>query len=68
MWDLRAYHEPENNSRTAAEQCEYDSVKQLKGSLSQRNCDDPGSYERAQFMRAISTFVATLGPVWASLA
>jgi dihydroorotate dehydrogenase (fumarate) len=32
---------------------EYASVDQLKGSLSQRNCPDPGSYERAQYMRAV---------------
>ena len=33
---------------------EYDSVAQLKGSLSQKNCPDPSSFERAQYMRAIS--------------
>jgi dihydroorotate dehydrogenase (fumarate) len=35
---------------------EYDSVAQLKGSLSQRNCPDPTTFERAQYMRAISTY------------
>jgi dihydroorotate dehydrogenase (fumarate) len=35
---------------------EYESVKQLKGSLSQKNCEDPSSFERAQYMRAISTY------------
>lgn len=38
------------------EQHEYDSVAQLKGSLSQKNCNDPSAYERAQYMRAISSF------------
>jgi dihydroorotate dehydrogenase (fumarate) len=38
------------------EQHEYESVKQLKGSLSQKNCEDPSSFERAQYMRAISTY------------
>jgi len=38
------------------EQHEYESVQQLKGSLSQKNCDDPSAFERAQYMRAISTF------------
>lgn len=38
------------------EKHEYDSVSQLKGSLSQKNCDDPSAYERAQYMRAISSF------------
>lgn len=35
---------------------EYDSVTQLKGSLSQKNCPDPGAFERAQYMKAISKF------------
>ena len=34
---------------------EYESVKQLKGSLSQINCATPGEFERAQYVRAIST-------------
>lgn len=38
------------------EQHEYESVKQLKGSLSQKNCEDPSSFERAQYMRAISSY------------
>ncbi len=38
------------------EQHEYESVRQLKGSLSQKNCADPGSFERAQYMRAISSY------------
>jgi dihydroorotate dehydrogenase (fumarate) len=33
---------------------EYESVAQLKGSLSQKNCADPSAFERAQYMRAIS--------------
>jgi dihydroorotate dehydrogenase (fumarate) len=35
---------------------EYESVTQLKGSLSQKNCEDPSTFERAQYMRAISSF------------
>ena|ERR1022692_363269 len=35
---------------------EYLSVKQLRGSLSQKNSDNPSAFERAQYMRAISTF------------
>ena len=35
---------------------EYESVTQLKGSLSQKNCADPSAFERAQYMRAISSF------------
>jgi dihydroorotate dehydrogenase (fumarate) len=32
---------------------EYESVEQLKGSLSQKNCPDPNAFERAQYMRAV---------------
>jgi dihydroorotate dehydrogenase (fumarate) len=38
------------------EEHEYDSIHQLKGSLSQKNCPDPSAYERAQYMRAISSY------------
>ena len=38
------------------EEHEYESVAQLKGSLSQQNCPDPSAFERAQYMRAISQF------------
>ena len=38
------------------EEHQYESVSQLKGSLSQRNCPDPSAFERAQYMKAISQF------------
>lgn len=38
------------------EEHEYESVNQLKGSLSQKNCEDPSAFERAQYMRAISSY------------
>ncbi len=38
------------------EEREYESVSQLKGSLSQKNCPAPGEFERAQYMRAISNY------------
>jgi dihydroorotate dehydrogenase (fumarate) len=34
----------------------YDSVEQLKGSLSQMRCPDPSAFERAQYMRAVTTY------------
>ena len=37
------------------EQHECESVEQLKGSMSQQNCLDPSAFERAQYMRAVST-------------
>jgi dihydroorotate dehydrogenase (fumarate) len=30
---------------------EYDSVEELKGSMSQQNCSDPAAFERAQYIR-----------------
>ena len=38
------------------EEHEYESVEQLKGSVSQKNCPDPSAFERAQYMRALSTY------------
>jgi len=38
------------------EEHEYESVAQLQGSMSQKNCPDPSAFERAQYMRAISSF------------
>jgi dihydroorotate dehydrogenase (fumarate) len=38
------------------EEHEYESVSQLKGSLSQKNCAEPSAFERAQYMKAISQF------------
>jgi dihydroorotate dehydrogenase (fumarate) len=34
---------------------EYDSLEQLKGSMSQMSCPDPEAFERAQYIRGIST-------------
>jgi dihydroorotate dehydrogenase (fumarate) len=33
---------------------EYDSLEQLKGSMSQSSCPDPEAFERAQYIRGIS--------------
>jgi dihydroorotate dehydrogenase (fumarate) len=38
------------------EEHEYVSVQQLRGSMSQKNSTDPSSFERAQYMRALSTY------------
>ncbi len=36
------------------EEHEYESVRQIKGSLSQKHCADPSTFERAQYMRALA--------------
>jgi dihydroorotate dehydrogenase (fumarate) len=35
---------------------EYESVAQMRGSLSQRACPHPAAFERAHYVRAISQF------------
>jgi len=49
-------HVIEKEMASWMEEHEYESVTQLKGSLSQKNCADPASFERAQYMRAISSY------------
>jgi dihydroorotate dehydrogenase (fumarate) len=39
---------------------EYDSVEELKGSMNQKNCPDPAEFERAQYLRALSTSWRTM--------
>jgi dihydroorotate dehydrogenase (fumarate) len=45
----------EREIREWLEKNEYESVKQLRGSLSQINCPDPSAFERAHYMRALQT-------------
>jgi dihydroorotate dehydrogenase (fumarate) len=35
---------------------EYESVHQMRGSMSQLRCSDPSAFERAQYMRAIKSY------------
>jgi dihydroorotate dehydrogenase (fumarate) len=37
-------------------QREYESVEQMKGSLSQINCPDPAAFERANYMKALVNY------------
>lgn len=37
---------------------EYESVAQMKGSLSQRSCPDPDAFERANYMKALTTYTS----------
>jgi dihydroorotate dehydrogenase (fumarate) len=39
------------------EEHEYESIAQLKGSLSQKNCAEPAAFERAQYMKALTGYV-----------
>ena len=40
----------------------YDSIEQLKGRMSQKNCPDPGAFERAQYIRAVAIDCARSEP------
>ena len=35
---------------------EYDSIEQMKGSMSQMKCPDPSSFERAQYLQTLKSF------------
>jgi dihydroorotate dehydrogenase (fumarate) len=43
----------EQGVRQWMETHEYESVQQMQGSMSQKNCSDPSAFERAQYMRAV---------------
>ena len=38
------------------EQHRYESLSQIRGMMSQKNCADPSAFERAQYIRALSTY------------
>jgi len=46
----------EREMREWMEEHEYESIEQLKGSMSQKNCPDPSAFERAQYTRALQTY------------
>lgn len=46
----------EQELRRWMEEHEYISVQQMQGSMSQKNCADPSAYERAQYMKAITSY------------
>jgi dihydroorotate dehydrogenase (fumarate) len=43
------------------EENEYESVRQMQGSMSQINCPNPTEFERVQYMKAVQTY----HPTWA---
>jgi dihydroorotate dehydrogenase (fumarate) len=36
----------------------YDSVAEIKGKMSQKNCPDPSAFERAQYVRGLSSYTS----------
>jgi dihydroorotate dehydrogenase (fumarate) len=39
------------------EEHEYESMRQLQGSMSQRHCANPTAFERANYLKALSTYI-----------
>jgi len=50
----------EQGLREWMEQHWYESVEQMQGSMSQLKCPNPSAFERAQYMRAITSFKPTV--------
>jgi len=50
LWEI------EQDMRKWMEDHEYESVRQMQGSMSQAHCPDPSAFERAQYMRALTTY------------
>lgn len=46
----------EQGIRQWMEEHEYDSVEQMRGSMSQKYCSNPTDFERAQYMRALQSY------------
>jgi dihydroorotate dehydrogenase (fumarate) len=46
----------EQGMRDWMEEHEYESVRQMQGSMSQKNCEDPSAFERSQYMRGLLTY------------
>lgn len=45
------------NIETWMEEHEYESIQQMRGSLSQKNCADPQGFERAQYMKTLQSYI-----------
>jgi len=45
----------EDGARIWMEKHEYESVQQMKGSMSQLRCSNPSAFERAQYMKAVKS-------------
>ena len=43
--------------QTWMEEKEYESIEQMKGSMSQRSCREPAAFERANYMKTLQSYV-----------
>jgi dihydroorotate dehydrogenase (fumarate) len=44
-----------DNMKSWMEEHEYQSVQQMRGSMSSKSVDNPGAFERANYMKALTT-------------
>ena len=49
-------HNIEADMRRWMEEHDFDSISQMKGSLSQKNCPDPSAFERVQYLKTLKSF------------
>jgi len=47
------------NLETWMEEHEYDSIKMMQGSMSQKSCAEPTAFERANYMKTLQSYKAT---------
>jgi dihydroorotate dehydrogenase (fumarate) len=47
----------ETAMRQWMERNEYESIQQMRGSMSQKNCPNPTAFERVQYMRSLQTYI-----------
>ena len=55
---LRSIREIEKGIIEWMESHEYESIGQMQGSMSQKNCENPSAFERAQYMHAVISYKA----------
>ena len=53
---LERLHRIETDLLAWLEEHEYESISQLRGSMSQRCVPDPTAFERAQYIRTVGTY------------
>ncbi|MBD2626268.1 dihydroorotate dehydrogenase-like protein [Trichormus variabilis] len=46
----------EQEMRQWMQEQEYESIQQMQGSMSQKHCPNPSAFERAQYMRSLTTY------------
>jgi len=58
LWDgsIKRVQEILNHTQTWMEEHEYQSIKQMQGSMSQKSVKDPEAFERANYMKVLNSF------------